>query len=332
VDILITEREYLLKRKPSSRNVSCLTVRDALALVSLYLRTQNEYLEWRSPDGHGTVRTNKGAFYWVGGRELLPSGWRWFTACVKHSSGTNDDSLTLLGGSLLQRFARALRERDDVHRALNQPQNNDTADDALASLDNCLMLLMGALDVSARVAHYVLGIQGSKHSAGWQREGWLKKVARANVQLASVVQDQNSPGAHVLIILGLLRNTVHGEALTSVAYQRGADQLRTLMALPRDEQTALLTAVRHFSSEQDWGIEPIRPNEFYADPDVLIDQLLPRVADLLNGIMDATPVESLAHASLRPEDLGPPADKHDGLLPGMFSEKQRQSFRWQLGF
>lgn len=117
---------------------------------------------------------NRGLFYWVGTRELLPSAWRWFSACVQHSQAVGDDSLLLLGQSVLQRVQRALQVRDDVNVALNRPQNNDTADEALSSLDVFLLLLMGAVDATARVVHAVLGIAGGPHAAGWQRREWLR--------------------------------------------------------------------------------------------------------------------------------------------------------------
>jgi hypothetical protein len=97
-------------------------------------------------------------FTWVATRELLPSAWRWFTCIVHSASATNDDPLMILGGSLLQRFERALVARDAILVALNQPQDNDVRDDALSALDDVAYRLMGAFDVLARVAHRVCGL------------------------------------------------------------------------------------------------------------------------------------------------------------------------------
>ena len=134
------------------------TIEDALTVIGLYLRSQGSFVISRHPAGRGTHNMNRGLYYWVGTRELLPSAWRWFSACVQYSTRVGDNSLLLLGQSVLQRVQRALQVRDEVHVALNKPQDNDTADDALSSLDVALLLLMGAVDATARVVHAVLGI------------------------------------------------------------------------------------------------------------------------------------------------------------------------------
>jgi hypothetical protein len=132
------------------------------------------FITSRDPAGRGTHTMNRGLYYWVGTRELLPSAWRWFSACVQHSRDIRNDNLLLLGQSVLQRVQRALQVRDEVHIALNKPQDNDTADDALSSLDVALLLLMGAVDATARVAHavwvsvVVLVMRDGSTKDGWQ--------------------------------------------------------------------------------------------------------------------------------------------------------------------
>jgi len=125
----------------------------------LYLRSQGTFLIGKDPGSKSTYSFNQGLYYWVGTRELLPEGWRWFKACVDHDSAAQGPSdLIYLGGAVFQRVARVLRARDDLQRAMNQAQDNDVADDALTALDTCLVFLMGAIDAAARVAHAVLGL------------------------------------------------------------------------------------------------------------------------------------------------------------------------------
>ena len=156
-DIFITEREYLHHITwPLADGVTYCALNDALTVIGLYLRSQGSFIISRHPAGRGTHNMNRGLYYWVGTRELLPSAWRWFSACVQYSTSIGDNSLLLLGQSVLQRVQRALQVRDEVHAALNKPQDNDTADDALSSLDVALLLLMGAVDATARVVHSVL--------------------------------------------------------------------------------------------------------------------------------------------------------------------------------
>jgi hypothetical protein len=178
-DLFITNREYLHKvTGPLGRGVTYCLPAGALALVSLYLRAQGEFLVWKDPHASSSATFNKGVFYWVGARELLPAGWRWFSACVEHahSLGTDQgpDELVYLGGASFQRITRVLQARDDLLRAINRRQDNDVAEDALTALDTCLIFLMGAVDATARVAHRVLGLPpAGSHQAKWQNHSWL---------------------------------------------------------------------------------------------------------------------------------------------------------------
>ena len=69
------------------------------------------------------------------------------------------------------------------------------------------------------------------------------------------------------------------------------------------------------------------PGRLYADPATLLERLLPAIIELLNGLMDATPVEDLPGVSLTPSKLRPPQDRNTP-----FGERERLSIRWQLGF
>lgn len=326
-DVFITNRPYLHKMSWNvADGVTYLDIDGALALLGLYLRSQHTYVTSRNPQRGGTHTMNRGLFFWVATRELLPSAWRWFAACVQHSTGSGSDSLTYLGQSVLQRLQRALQVRDDVHVGLNKPQNNDTADEALSSLDVVLLLLMGAVDATARVAHAVLGLTSRPYRAGWQNQDWLAEVATVAQPLGALFQ-AGTEEQHALTILRLLRNAIHGEALQPLGVGRGRQRDRTLVSLPASQQADLLASFTALGGTADWGVEQLIPGRIHADPGVLLEQLLPRVLLMLNKIMDGTPVDQLSHVSLQPSDFHPPTGPHSGS----FVELNRQSIRWQLG-
>jgi hypothetical protein len=239
-DIHVTERPYLHAReKPVVRGITVADVDQALPLISLYLRAQGEYLVYRSPDGKDTFRLNRGLFFWVGARELIPAAWRWFNACAQYSVATNDDTLLILGQSVLMRVARALQVRDSVNIALNTPQDNDIADDALSSLDLIFLLLMGALDATARVVHRVLEIKGSVRGAAWQYPKWLAEVVEKAPGFNGVV-GKGTKNSHALTILTTLRNSVHGEALQPISARKGSQPRQTLVEVPVADARELL--------------------------------------------------------------------------------------------
>lgn len=320
-DLFITERPYLHEASwPIARDTALCNVYDSLALIGLYLRTQGVYRIAHN------YKFNRGLFTWVATRELLPSAWRWFTGIVRSGTAIGDDRLIILGGSLLQRFERALVGRDAVLVALNQQQDNDVRDDALSALDDVAYRLMGAFDVLARVAHRVCGLSGKERNAAWQSQNWLNDLAAIAPDLADVMHPDKQ-GAKVLTIVRLLRNTIHGEALKGLHVQESGKPARSLVALSAEDEADIVDAIDSLGGRANWGVEEMLPGRFHVDPGVLVEELFVQVIPLLNELMDHTPIESLPEASLTAADLGPPAGRDSP-----FNETCRFSIRKQYGF
>lgn len=325
-DMFLTNRELVHELYEKYRScVTPITPDKALPLVSLFVRSQGQYLYYIAPDDGGYGTMNKGMYFWVGARELLPAAWRWVHACNQNSAHTGDDEIAFIANSLVTRVKRALQARDGVHIAMNMQQNNDTADDALSNLDDTLLLLMGAIDAAARVAHMTLNITDGIHNAGWQRKTWIKRVRSECPTLADVVR-QGAPCDHALTILTSLRNSVHGESLAPLGVQKHGRRHATMVSLPRSSRDRVLKAIDSLGGRELWGVEAMIPNKIHTDPGVLLDQLFPLIMNLLNELMSSTPVEQMAGVSLRPSDLVPPDDP---MSP--FAERVRHSIRWQLG-
>jgi hypothetical protein len=269
---------------------------------------------------------NRGLFYWVGTRELLPAAWRWFSACLQHSHGGGDERLVFVAQSVLQRVQRALQVRDEVHIGLNKPQDNDTADQVLASTDVVLLLLMGAADATARIAHTTLGLTMNPHESGWQRQGWMKAVSKEAPSLGKLFKP-GTDQSHVLTILRLLRNAIHGEALQPLSVGLPRRRERTLVGLPARDAAAVTNAIEALGGAAKWGVESLIPGRLHFDPGTFVEELFSQVLVMLNSIMANTPVERLSHVALTPTDALPASDSRFDT----FGEMNRQSIRWQLG-
>jgi hypothetical protein len=328
-DLFITERPYLYETRAQYANgVTICKPRDALAFIGLYLRAQDQYITYRSPFSHEpTFSTDRGSFYWIGARELLPAAWRWFSACVQHAHNGGDKSLVGLGESLLRRTQTALEARDRLHIGLNQGQDNNTARQILDAIDVIVVSLMSAVDVAARVAHTVLGLQSDIYYAGWQKRQWLGELRGKATALAAIV-DVNTRGADVLTILRLLRNSVHGAALSSMSVRKSGRPIETRIKLPQADTSEIVTAMDALGGRTAWGVIEITSVGSYVDPGTFVEKLFPYVITLFNDLMIHTPVEQLPHVQLTPQNLLPPANGERGL----FDEKTRQSICWQLGF
>jgi hypothetical protein len=329
-DVFVTRRDYLLKAQwRVTRDATVCTPEEALTLIGLYLRRQNEFVLAKM--GNDELRMNRGLFVWVGTRELLPEAWRWFSACVQHAGATPESRLGLLGQSLFERFGRALEARDRVHHARNQLQNNDLMDEALSNLDQVFLLLMSCVDIVARVAHSVLRLSGSERNAAWQSANWIDQFRKAQPALAMIVAP-SAANHDALTILRLLRNSVHGSALQGMGVLRFGSPMQYLVGLPSEDEAQLLQAMDHLGGRSIWSVEQLSPGSSHFDPAILVDVLFDHIVRLINELMKATPVEQLDNVTLQPSDFGPPRRKNPSLTWEPFDEWTRLSIRWQLGF
>jgi hypothetical protein len=319
-DLFVTERPYLFEtRWPVTQGVTLCPVAKALAIVGLYLRSQNEFVLWHAANGSGKLMTNEWLYYQIGAVELLPELGRWSSARAQMKSADDKETLNGLHDALLQRVQRSLRTRDGFYRVYNLPQKRDAVRTMLVELDALLVLLMGAVDASARFIHVLLGLPADdKHQAGWQREGWRKKIAKENVTLADLFRP-NTSLVDTLIILARLRNTVHSEMIRATMRQsvRSRD---AVIRLPKGDEQSILEAMEALGGREAWGVRTNADGSEVVDPGLFVELLFPKVLTLLNAVMERTP--SAVGAGPRSQGQG----------PHWYDERNRRSIRWQLGF
>jgi hypothetical protein len=321
-DVFVTERPYLLGTsvRPTRQTVVC-SVAEATGLVGLYLRTQGDFVV------ADRFHYGRGLFYFVGARALLPSAWRWFAACVQHSTAAGDSGLLDIGESVLRRLTRALVVRDEVHADLCRAQDHDVADEVLAGVDEVCTLLMGALDAAARVAHRTLGLPAeNEFGAGWQkirRRGWLSQVGAAEPALAARVA-AGSDGQAALEVLRLLRNTVHGAALRSMQQRASGNAAQTMILVPDDGRAAIEAAIAAVGPGEDGGAHQAGP-WLALEPGRVVEQLFRLTIPLLDDLLGLTPVERLAGVVVTAESSSPPAGD------ASFAPEASEAIVWQLG-
>jgi hypothetical protein len=221
--------------------------------------------------------------------------------------------------------------RDDFHLAFNRLQNNPgNSREVLAHLDTMLVLLMSAVDITARVAHRVLALTGNIYNAGWQRPPWMASVAAADPAFSGLFA-ANTNNSHALTILRLLRNTVHGQAIRSVPVSLSGGSVETEIQLPADNRAEIVIAMNALGGMGTWGARNITGGSVRVNPSIFVERLWPEILRVLNDTMTATPVEQLGNVNLTPPDLQPPPDSTSGAA-GTFDQANRNSIRWQLGF
>jgi hypothetical protein len=160
------------------------------------------------------------------------------------------DALRGLNEALLLRVVRARRTRDSFHRALNLPQQRDAVRTVLVELDAILVMLIGAVDASARFIHLLLAVQGDQRDAGWQKGGWRSRLVAQGQPLADLF-GSGAPLADVLTILSRLRNTVHGQAIQATIRQNG--QVRDApITLPAEHESQVLASMDNLGRRAAW--------------------------------------------------------------------------------
>jgi hypothetical protein len=319
-DLYITERPYLFgARKIHIPCVTLCRIPDALAMAGLYLRSQGEFVLWRAADGTGGPTANEWLFYQIGAVALLPEQWRWSGGQAAAPQPVASEALADLNSALLLRVVQALRTRDSFHRAFNLPQQRDAVRTLLVELDTILVMLMGAVDASARFIHVLLGLSGQQRDAGWQKPGWRSRLTGQSQPLADLFGN-GTPLADALSILSHLRNTVHGQAIQAAIRQRGLSRDAPI-TLPTAYESQILASMDNLGGRDAWGALQGLGGTVAVDPGQFVEQLFPAVVQLLNKVMAATP---LARADIR-------RPRPDADHP-WYGERNRLSVSWQLGF
>jgi hypothetical protein len=328
-DLFITDRPGLLLQSPQEARVNVLAPESALAVIGLYLRTQGDYRIFIDPGKKFSFALDKASFFWVAAHDLFPDGWRWLNGTVQHSRSTGKAELPYLATGFFDRMAQALKNRDALNAALHRPSDSAFTGDTLDALEAALMQLMAAVDITASVVHLLLDVGGSISRAGWQSDGWRARFAESEPALARIGAAGTVEHA-TLTVLRHLRNSIHGPALVGAESWSSSRDRRVLMGLPRARQAELLDAMTRLGGPAAWGVETWGPDEFYADPGLMLEVLIQHLLPVLDQIMRATPVERVAGVNLSRDDHEHPQQRSPYIID-TFSIAQRACVRTLLG-
>ena len=210
-----------------------------------------------------------------------------------------------------------------MHRALNQPQHNDTAELALSNLDVVLITLMGALDVTARIAHLTLELPAKLKYSGWQNRGWLEAAVASEPAVAELFAAEGW-NATVLRVLSRLRNAVHAAAPAPLGISTpGQGRQATMVSFPHTDGEQLAGWMDRLGGRDAWGVTSVLGGRYHADPSALLEQLFPAAIEVIDRTMAATPVERLGGVNLTAEHFEPSEGEE-------FASWQRRSILRQL--
>lgn len=317
-DALVTNSDLLLDRFPRNlvQEANPMSPEAAVALLGLFLRAREDAAFSIEQNFRETL--TRETFYFILMRDLTPSGWRWFSACVANSLHTNDDGLMMVAQSAMERIEHALRARDRLHERLQLPPTRETATDAIFYFNVLLLLLGGALDALALVAHRTHGISMEEHSVGWGRVQWTRELRRVNRPLAELM-DQGQPHRDARDLVATMRNTIHSEAFRSITWHVGGTRDERI-TVPAGITDRIEKIANRLDSAAAFGLSRESDGRAYVEPGVYVEATFPLVMEAMNAVMDATPVENLPGVEAGALMSGPPND-------GFFSPARRGRVR-----
>jgi hypothetical protein len=291
-DLVVTTTDSVLSHRQLAvvGDANPLEPIDAVALLGLYLRAHGDFaIEQRS--GY-SMRVDRGLFYSLAARRLVPGWQRWLAGAAHSSRVTKDERLLMIALSFFQRLDRCLRARDAVQVQMQLPPDADSADEALAQLDILLLFMGGCFDGIARVVDSALGQGTEPYEIGFRRRRWLASTSSNCHAIGSIVEGDSS-GRALIDLVGLMRNSVHSVALQTIRVRDEAGDDRNLAALPREQAAQVAAATERLGGLTQWGLTRLQNNQFILDPAVFVESVLHHALPIMAALVAATPVERL---------------------------------------
>jgi hypothetical protein len=300
-------------------------VREAAALLGLYLRAHGDFTV-QQEGNHGTFLAPHN-FYAGAAVAPLRSYPDWLRLAVgRWRSARGPVAHDLLRGLEL-RLGRALRARDYLVVRTRALRPDDSWEEALFFFEAFLLSAAGALDALARYCHVVAALGGSREAAGWRKRDWReKRMLKARTELAPVIGHEDTRLRATTEVVGLLRNYIHGEALTqqlSDDRQPGiTDYLMGKLVIGGQDGERLQAAAAHLPGlagavAEEWpeGVASVLPAR-------LLPPLLANLYAAVNELMDAFALDQATLQAAEPFPLdfwvpGHPYRKNLVLLCGL---------------
>ncbi len=256
-DLFVTMSPWLLERRGHEvvLDVNPRRPSEAARIVGLFLRSRDDYGKYQVDEPPRPPFTAVGgAYYEVLARHRLPSMWLYTSACAHARRARPGDDIHDLAKSVITRCARALEARDAIGEQFYIPGYTSVLDRILYHFDYLSLLLVGAFDAQARIAHRAYNItRPGARQAGFQRDDFQRALRTAGVSdLCTLVTGRRF--GDVLTLLHELRTTIHGVALDGVLSGHAAQFNAVQLLVPPASTQLVWDAATKCGSPSCWGL------------------------------------------------------------------------------
>jgi hypothetical protein len=321
-DVLITCSPFILERRDDNlfHQANPLRPSEAIYLVGLLLRSRGDYTFMGR--GGSWVSLDRNDFYRSLVNWLLPDLAPSYRLCLSLDATSNWRSKTSgMAGSVSLRTIRALQALDEINVQLHSIHSWDglarwaidrTADRHTAwdkifyHFDYLLLLLSGALDAQARLAHRFYGVN-AKTVRLQQTSFKLRPKAPNSTELSSRFLDELiAKGAatlseeisrnefqRLLTLITEPRNTIHEVALSYIqteAHASTSQGNKIVFRLSAQEDVAekMRSAAAELGGQDLWGLSDGGDGELQIEPCTYANALVAKALPAINRVAKAT--------------------------------------------
>jgi hypothetical protein len=302
-DILVTWSSDLLdhRRHSSLRGANIRTPLETSKIIGLWHRSKGDYdLSLANGAIH---RHSCGTYFWVYVRGHLPSMWHYVSVCAVANASKGAD-LLLLAQASISRCAQAYQARDAMGAMFYGTRNQSSIDHTVYHFTALSLLLSGALDAMARIAHRVylnrLGERAVTFRANTcAKLRFLKDLRKkGDGKLCDFVE--MPANQDVMNVLYTIRNTIHGIVFPHAVHMGGSDSQAFYLYISPDLPEGdgklgqyLFDAVTRLGDPDDWGIKREIDGVLSIEPYTLGCMLIDKCMMICEGIANYTEVNRL---------------------------------------
>jgi hypothetical protein len=159
---------------------------------------------------------------------------------------------------VLTRCKHALQARDLIAEAFYAPHGDQARDDTEYHFDYLTLLLVGALDAQARIAHRVYSVSGSERLVNFRRLDFLEALRSNGAQSLYDLLTEASVVSY-LTLLFRVRNTIHGASLGSHGYRSTGKGPGWYEMAEGQLSAEIWQAAENARGTAEWGLTKFRP-------------------------------------------------------------------------
>ncbi|WP_336646266.1 hypothetical protein [Microbacterium sp. USHLN186] len=293
VDLLITERVSLLGTQLlDAGNCQVASPGDALALVALYLRSDDQFV--LAKVRNVTVTAPMTQFHQHVAEVHIPS--------LKEFVHRSEDRVSTARILTVQNHARTLfKARDRIALLTSEPATEDIADEISRTFTHSLIEMVAFHDILSRIINeFLTPPESNPRQIKWQNREWRARVVGDFPALREPWSEVGH-AKHLNDALRVLRNEIHDVAPVVVPFRTKRGSTHVGLGFHVNVGTRVVASLSALGDDRRLGIEQRFDDGHLVDPHLFYEFVLPwvirSVDDVLRALLPRLPERPPARES-----------------------------------